>query len=312
MQLYFRAGEEFYRRAVDNLPDIVFTLDREGRFHFLNYRVEDLLGYRRDELIGQPWHHLFEGADTTRASVAFKRSSTSLDEPIVERFRLQSKGRQTADREFEVVVLPFQADSLQVPAEPAVASAPAHIFAIARDITERGKFERSMEFHASHDSLTELPNRTLAMDRLVLAITQARRNRQKLAILFLDLNRFKAVNDTFGHAVGDQLLRSVTLRLAACLREGDTLSRFGGDEFTILLPVVRTREDVRAVADKLVHSLKEPFHIEGEEICVSLGASIGIALYPEDGSSAEELTRRADVAMYKVKHRGEDGYQFLS
>ncbi|MCZ6853457.1 MAG: EAL domain-containing protein, partial [Gammaproteobacteria bacterium] len=180
----------------------------------------------------------------------------------------------------------------------------------ARDISERKEAEEVINHQVYHDLLTDLPNRTLLRDRLSLAITQARRNKRKLAVMFLDLDRFKLVNDTLGHSMGDRLLKAVANRLQSCLRRGDTLSRFGGDEFTLLLPEVRTRDDVVVISSKILDSLNSPFIIDGHELFV--GASIGISMYPEAGDSEETLIQNADIAMYHVKGRGKNGYQFFS
>ena len=147
-------------------------------------------------------------------------------------------------------------------------------------------------------------------DRLSLAIAHARRNKRKLAVMFLDLDRFKLVNDTLGHSMGDRLLKAVANRLQSCLRRGDTLARYGGDEFTLLLPEVRTRDDVVVIAGKILDRLSGPFVIDGHELFV--GASIGIALYPEAGETEEALIQNSDIAMYHVKTRGKNGYQFFS
>jgi diguanylate cyclase (GGDEF)-like protein len=183
-------------------------------------------------------------------------------------------------------------------------------FGTARDISERKEAEQLINFQAYHDLLTHLPNRALLRDRLNLAIAHARRNKGKLGVMFLDLDRFKVVNDTLGHSMGDRLLKAVANRLQSCLRRGDTLSRFGGDEFTLLLPEVRTRDDVVVIADKILDRLSAPFVIDGHELFV--GASIGVALYPEAGDSGEALIQNADIAMYHVKGRGKNGYQFFS
>ena len=156
-------------------------------------------------------------------------------------------------------------------------------FGTVRDISERKKAEELIAFQAYHDLLTHLPNRALFKDRLELAITQGRRNKKKLAVMFLDLDRFKVVNDTLGHAMGDRLLKAVANRLQSCLRRGDTLARFGGDEFTLLLPEVRTQDDVVVIADKILDRLTSPFVIDGHELFV--GASIGISAYPKPATA---------------------------
>lgn len=179
-----------------------------------------------------------------------------------------------------------------------------------RQGSERDAARRLAEFRAYHDALTRLPNRALLMDRLKLAIVQAQRYRRKLALMFLDLDGFKPVNDQLGHELGDQLLQAVAGRLQSCLRRSDTLARFGGDEFALLLPDVRNPDDMAAFAGKLLDCLSERFIIDDREF--SLSASIGLAIYPEAGEAAETLIRHADLAMYEAKRRGKNGFRFYS
>lgn len=163
---------------------------------------------------------------------------------------------------------------------------------------------------AYHDNLTGLPNRALFHDRLHQALARASRTKSSAAILFLDLDRFKTINDTRGHASGDKLLRSVANRLKCSLREGDTLARLGGDEFVILLPGIVDAGDAVTVAEKVMELMARPFSCDGHEILTS--ASLGLALYPEDGSSGEELLKHADIAMYAAKDQGRACYQLFS
>jgi diguanylate cyclase (GGDEF)-like protein len=163
---------------------------------------------------------------------------------------------------------------------------------------------------AYHDQLTGLPNRALFNDRLGLAMRQADRNASGLAVLFLDLDRFRHINDTLGHAAGDGLLQQVALRLGACLRSCDTLSRRGGDEFTVVLPELKEQNDAAHIAGKLVHCVRPSFRVAGKPLNIS--ASVGIASYPQDGKTADELIANADVAMYKVKARGKNGHAFFA
>ncbi|QCF25921.1 diguanylate cyclase [Hydrocarboniclastica marina] len=307
LQLYSRSSDDFYRRAIDTLPDITFALDRHGRFVFLNRKIEELLGYSRDELIGKNFRCLIEDAEIA-GTLATSQGFGMTAYPVTQELPLKS--RSNTSRHLEVTVLPITGEPLWSPVQ-LVCGGEVQVFGIARDITERKKAETAAEYRASHDSLTGLPNRTLFTDRLNLGITHARRNNQKLAVMFLDLNRFKAVNDNYGHGVGDQLLRDVTERLKACLREGDTLSRFGGDEFTLLLPAVTTTEDARTIGAKLVRALREPFAIDEHDTAISIGISIGVALFPDAGETADQLVERADVAMYNVKRRGDDDYEFF-
>jgi diguanylate cyclase (GGDEF)-like protein len=181
-------------------------------------------------------------------------------------------------------------------------------YGVARDITDRKRAEEVISYQAYHDILTDLPNRMLFKDRLGLAVIQAKRKVTELAVMFIDLDRFKLVNDTLGHVKGDELLQQVALRLKECLRRGDTLARQGGDEFTIVLPELRDRQDAKAIADKFLESLHQPFDLDGHEVHIS--ASIGIAIYPTDGESIDELLRHADIAMYQVKALGKNGHSF--
>jgi diguanylate cyclase (GGDEF)-like protein/PAS domain S-box-containing protein len=178
------------------------------------------------------------------------------------------------------------------------------------DITERKRAEEQIKSLAYHDVLTGLPNRRLFQDRLSVAVAQAHRSGQRLAVLYLDLDRFKPVNDSFGHAAGDRLIQVVAERLRTCVREGDTVARLGGDEFTLLLPGVSQVVDVARVAEKVLDTLRSPFQIDGREIFAT--ASIGISLYPEDGQDVETLVKNADAAMYRAKQQGRDNYQLYA
>jgi len=167
-----------------------------------------------------------------------------------------------------------------------------------------------MEHLAYHDALTGLPNRPLFMDRLILALAQASRTNQKLAVFFLDLDRFKDINDSLGHSTGDGLLKAVAERIRRCIREGDTVARFGGDEFTLLIPRIDHVEDAAKIAQKILETLKIPFSIADHELFVT--TSIGISIHPGDGSDPETLVRNADTAMYRAKDQGRDNYQLYA
>ncbi len=174
--------------------------------------------------------------------------------------------------------------------------------AINRELNDRIVAEERLKHLAHHDVLTDLPNRTLFSDRLKQALAQAKRGRASLALLFLDLDNFKPVNDTYGHAVGDLLLRQVAIRLLKCVRESDTVSRIGGDEFVVLLPSVETGHDAMLVAEKMLLVLSQTFELDGHDLHIS--GSIGIAVYPEHGSDEITLTHSADTAMYYAKSDG--------
>ena len=181
---------------------------------------------------------------------------------------------------------------------------------LEQNIEHRKQAERRIRHLAYHDALTDLPNRTLLEDRLAAALAQAHRKSRMLALLYLDLDRFKRVNDTIGHTLGDRVLQSVAERLSAIVREADTVARVGGDEFTILLPEVSRVQDAVDVANRVLEGLKEPLTIEGRDLHTTI--SMGVAIYPSDAEEAETLLRNAAVAMYRTKERGGDNYQLYT
>ena len=184
------------------------------------------------------------------------------------------------------------------------------VIGVAMNITERKIAEQRVAHMAHHDALTGLPNRVLLRDRIQQAIAQAHRNAAQLAVLFVDLDRFKNINDSLGHELGDRLLQSVASRILVCVREGDTVSRVGGDEFVIVIPGIGSASDASAVAAKILEVLASAFHLHGNDLHVA--ASIGISLYPADGSDAETLMRNADTAMYHAKDSGRANFQFFT
>jgi diguanylate cyclase (GGDEF)-like protein/PAS domain S-box-containing protein len=179
-----------------------------------------------------------------------------------------------------------------------------------RDISERKRAQEHIQHLAHHDALTGLPNRLLLRDRVSQAISMSMRNQAKAALLFLDLDRFKIINDSLGHHIGDELLQSVAKRLQDCVRDVDTVARLGGDEFVVTLPFIREEHDAALVAAKIIDSLAQPFEIGGNELLI--GTSIGISLFPGDGTDVDALMRNADAAMYHAKESGRGNYQFYS
>jgi diguanylate cyclase (GGDEF)-like protein len=177
-------------------------------------------------------------------------------------------------------------------------------FAVATDITEHVLAEERIQRVAHHDSLTGLPNRLLFNDRLDQAISFAKRASRQFALLFLDLDRFKRVNDTLGHTAGDELLKGVAARIRQQVRESDTVARVGGDEFTVILSDVARREDAEIIAKKIIAAVAAPFQLGSPKQSVDIGTSIGIALYPADARDADALVKAADAAMYSAKQVG--------
>jgi diguanylate cyclase (GGDEF)-like protein/PAS domain S-box-containing protein len=303
-------SEKMYRYLVDSSPDIIYTLDHEGHFTFVNDRAHQLLGFGRDELIGKHYSLLVHEEDQERARYVF--NERRLDERASRNveLRLKCQSGNGADRTFNntLMTIALNAIGMQTPEGEGRKVEFFGTYGVARDITDRKRAEEVISYQAYHDILTDLPNRMLFKDRLGLAVIQAKRKLTELAVMFIDLDRFKLVNDTLGHVKGDELLQQVAIRLKECLRRGDTLARQGGDEFTIVLPELRDRQDAKAIADKFLESLHQPFDLDGHEVHIS--ASIGIAIYPGDGETIDELLRHADIAMYQVKALGKNGHSF--
>ncbi|MBL8415888.1 MAG: EAL domain-containing protein [Propionivibrio sp.] len=303
-------SEKLYRYLVDSSPDIIYTLNQDGRFTFVNDRTHQLLGFSTDELIGQHYSILVHDEDIERARYVFNERRVGERASRNVELRLKSRGGSEQDRFFENTLMTISFNSMGMYALGKEVSKQEFFgtYGVARDITERKRAEALISYQAYHDILTDLPNRLLFKDRLGLAVIQARRNLTELAVMFVDLDRFKLVNDTLGHVKGDDLLQQVAGRLKDCLRRGDTLARLGGDEFTVVLPELRDRQDAEIIAEKFLEALRHPFNLDGNEVYIS--ASIGIAIYPTDGESIDELLRRADIAMYHVKAQGKNGHSF--
>ena len=287
---------------LDRSPDLVFLLDADGRFIFINDAVERLLGYSKERLIGEHYSRIVLEDDLELARNLFTERSGDVEEAEL-RLCLHPSRAGPRPAQSTTVWTEIKVSHLDG-ADSGLACA------TARDISERREAQESLVFHAHHDWLTHLPNRVLLDDRLDLAVAQAQRDSQGLAVIFLDLDRFKLVNDQYGHTVGDRLLQAVAKRLRNCLGQGDTISRFGGDEFALLLPDIFAKRDAVAVVRRVVRRIRNPFIVDGNELNVS--ASIGVAMYPEAGSTAEALVQSADIAMYHVKNRGGNGYRFFA
>ena len=312
LEAALRDSERLHRYIVNNSPDIVYMLDDNGCFTFVNETLSKLLGYQRDELIGQHYSVLVHEDDLEMARYVFNERRTGARATSNVELRLRSRKGPGEARYFETYVLPVELTSTGI-YNMESGSDDSHFigtYGVARDITHRKQSEELINYQAYHDLLTGLPNRALFNDRLNQAIAHARRVKGRLAVMFLDLDRFKIINDSLGHAVGDALLKSVTQRLNSCLRDEDTLCRFGGDEFALLLPEIRSRKDAQVIARKVLDELSGPFIVDDHELFVT--TSIGIAIYPDAGDDRESLCKKADIAMYYVKANGKDGYQYFN
>ncbi|MFZ1907736.1 MAG: EAL domain-containing protein [Burkholderiales bacterium] len=313
MRMRLEHSERLHRYFVDNSPDFIFALDPQGRFRFVNDRVVTMLGYSRDELCGMHYSAVIDEEHLLHVKWALgeRRAGERASRDIV--VRLIPKGANTELRQDETsttVSLSTVGIYENAAGEDGSGKQFLGTYGVARDISARLRAEQIVEFHAFHDALTGLPNRTLFRDRLNHAIAEMRRRRKTLAVLFIDLDRFKAVNDTYGHLKGDLLLQQTASRLRKCLRETDTLSRIGGDEFVALIPDLEGRQDAEAIARKILFELAEPFTLGSEPFRTSV--SIGVAVYPGDGPNEEELIRNADLAMYQAKRKGRNGIVFFS
>lgn len=309
MSKQLHQSEKWHRYLVNNSPDLIYTLDHEGRFTFLNDTVEALLGYRKEDLLGKHYSMIVHDEDLASANFVVNERRTG--DRAARNVELRLKAANDAAHAYEVRSLTIELNAMGIYDDGDLPNIPKRFlgtYGIAKDVSARKKAEEMINYQAYHDLLTGLPNRVLFKDRLRLAIAQAKRNSQKFAVMFLDLDRFKVVNDTLGHVVGDELLLSVGARLRHCLREGDTLARLGGDEFTLLLPQILAANDAAVIARKIIEALERPFQIDGNELFAT--ASIGVAMYPDDGETIDSLIKNADIAMYNTKARGRNNFQF--
>lgn len=302
MQQQMRESERLHRFFVDNAPDFIYLVDTEGRFVYVNESVERLIGYTREGLAGQHYSLLVHPEDQVQAALVFASAEAAAREGRHGEVRLLHRNGNEGSRTFE-----FSSQRVSLGLS---GGAPHGVYGVARDISERKRAEEIIRFQSSHDLLTRLPNRALFKDRIGVALAQAQRSGQPLAVVYLDLDRFKLVNDTLGHMVGDELLQSVSQRMKNLLRESDTLARVGGDEFLLLLPSLASEDSATLVANKLIRELERPFHVAQHQLYVT--ASAGIAMAPRDGANADTLIRKADAAMYAAKAGGRHGYRHFS
>jgi diguanylate cyclase (GGDEF)-like protein/PAS domain S-box-containing protein len=283
-----------YNQAIDQHA-IVSVADTHGRIIKVNRKFCDISGYSEEELLGQ--NHRVVNSGCHPKSFFVDMWSTIASGNI---WRGECCNRNKSGGLYWV-------DSTIVPHRDAEGNI-VHYISIRMDITERKRYESRMSLLAHHDSLTGLPNRNLLLDRCQSALALCRRDHTQAALMFVDLDKFKYINDTFSHRVGDLVMIEVAKRLLSCVRQVDTVSRHGGDEFIVLIAGISNAADVGVIAQKLINSLAEPFHHSGNEL--SLSASIGIALFPGDGEDLETLIKFSDLAMYVAKQRGRNNYQF--
>lgn len=284
-----RAMEKEYRLLLDESSDPIFAFYPDGRYRYVNQAFANGVVRERTAIMGKKIWDVFpkDEADKRFAVVkwVFENGQTRIIEVRVP--------RPDGDRFYVTTAKPILDDESQV----------ASVICISKDITDRKLAEEALVRMAQYDGLTDLPNRALFSDRLQHAISEAVRNKTRLALLFIDLDHFKTVNDTCGHAAGDLLIQAVALRLQSNVRKSDTVGRLAGDEFVVVLPDIEDDSFAMAVADKIRDSLSQPFDLN-EYQSHTISSSIGVAIYPDHGLTEIELTRHADHAMYRAKGSG--------
>ncbi len=278
------------------IPDGVVVVDAEGQVVFANRQARRMTGYTREELSG----HGIELLVPERLRAVHKRHR---DDYYAAFAGPRSMGG--ADHDYRVRRKDGSEFSADIALGPVQTPSGQQTVAVIRDITERSRLEAALEHQALHDPLTDLPNRTLFFDRLRQALMSARREGKKVALVILDLDAFKQVNDAFGHAVGDELLKALAVKLRAGLRATDTAARIGGDEFAWVLPRVAGRQAAERMVRKRLTALQITFTKDGERMQVKV--STGIALYPDDAADVDTLMRLADAAMYSAKAKRKAG-----
>ncbi|MBF0461594.1 MAG: EAL domain-containing protein [Magnetococcales bacterium] len=272
-------------------------LHREGIIQYANQEMVHIFGLEStDQLLHQPLLTFFPPETWKRIEQAVTAMDPGERGGIPAELTLIRANDTQATLESSTVVLTFQG-------QPTYCT-------VAKDISQRKQHEERIRRQANYDNLTGLPNRTLFLDRLQREVVRARRQNHRVALMFIDLDRFKWVNDTLGHAAGDDLLREVSDRLQKCLRKSDTVARMGGDEFTAILPDMAKGPYAERVASEVLAQLVAPFTLCGQEVLIS--GSIGIAVFPDDAATLDELLRNADIAMYRTKSAGRNGYRFFT
>ncbi|MCF6155718.1 MAG: EAL domain-containing protein [Candidatus Brocadia sp.] len=288
-------SESRFKAIFNSANDGILMVDVETkRLYTGNKKICRMLGYTMEEL--------------EKLTVMDIHPREALSQ-VMDEFEKYSKSENTFARDMPVKRKDNSIFYVDINSSLITIAGKTYLMGIFRDITERKQSEEKIKHIAFHDPLTNLSNRLLFNDRLTLAIAQAHRTKEKLAVMFLDLDRFKIINDTMGHTFGDQLLYRIAEKLRKCVREGDTVARLGGDEFSLLITGITRVEDVHNIARKILNVFKQKWVIDRHELYAT--ASIGVALYPDNGKDVETLLKNADIAMYDAKEQGRNNYQFF-
>jgi diguanylate cyclase (GGDEF)-like protein/PAS domain S-box-containing protein len=302
------ASERLHRDLARRSPDLVFSLDTEGCFKFVNPRVISTLGIPERELVGRPLSSLVEAGNAAELDALLRGQRADPTRDFNVELRLECQGGTTDGCDQGHITVEVRGSPItEQEAERVVYTG---LYCVARDVSAHRRAEELVGFQTYHDQLTRLPNRTLFRDRLELAIAQAQRRCNCLAVMVADIDRFKLVNDGYGQADGDALLCQIAARFTAAVKSGDTVARLGGDEFALLLTDIGGAEEAQRSARTIMRALEEPFALSQGPFRVTL--SIGIAIYPTDGDNAEMLTRHADIAMRQIKQAGKNGLRFFA
>jgi diguanylate cyclase (GGDEF)-like protein/PAS domain S-box-containing protein len=287
--------------TLNSIGDAVACTDMSGNLTFLNLVAEKLTGWSWQEAAGRPMAEVFRILDTTNREVI----PNPMDRAV--------RGDQTVHLPANSILV--RRDGFEIPIEDSVApihdgvGQPAGAVIVFRDVSVARAMALQIAHSAEHDFLTGLPNRMLLNDRISQAIASAPRHKKHVAVLFLDLDGFKHINDSLGHPTGDKLLQSIAKRLAECVRASDTVSRQGGDEFVVLLSEIELSEDAAITARRMLHAVAQLHSIDQHDLHVT--TSIGVSVYPDDGLDAETLIKNADTAMYQAKENGRQSFQFF-
>ena len=296
MEEALRRSGERYRTILEEIEEGYYEVDLEGNFTFANDAACCQFGYSREELMGMNYRVYVPKDDVKNVYKTWNKVYRT-GEPV-KSFPFASIKKDGTHIYLENSITPLRNKDGRI----------IGFRSVSRDITERKQFEQKLAEMATHDSLTGLPNRVLLSDRLMIGSALARRSGHRLAVLMLDLDRFKTVNDAMGHSVGDELLKAVGQRLSGIMRKSDTVSRIGGDEFVLVLPHISQIEHVTKFAERILNAFQEPFVFGRHRLQVT--TSIGIAIYPEDGTNIENLLKSADSAMYLAKEQGRGIYKY--
>ena len=290
--------EQRFRAFVEHASDMIVLVNPEGVILYVNPAIESILGYKPEERIGANGGEIVHPDDVKALADVFHTLSIDTSSPVINgelRLRHKDGSWRTLEAAGSNLVNNNVVESIIIN---------------YRDITERKQAEEQIQYLVTHDLLTDLPSLRFARDRLSVALNMARRYKKAVAVMFIDLDGFKDVNDTLGHDAGDYVLQQVAKRMLSCVRETDIVSRVGGDEFLIIATEINAPENVVQIAKKVIHLVSQPIIFNGRQSVVS--ASIGIALFPDDGIDMDQLIKKADEAMYRVKKGGKNGFCFIN